>query len=172
MLLGRVIGTVVHSYLEHMALHGIEATSYSVATCKALLAEQGVPFSDLETGAKRVVTALNAAVNDEKARWILATTHSATDSELPISLVLDGVLERKVIDRTFISDEGERWIIDYKTSTHSGSDTESFVDNEVVRYREQLDGYRDAIAALNPDETAPVRLGLYFPSLGVFREVV
>ncbi|MDG1463385.1 MAG: UvrD-helicase domain-containing protein, partial [Gammaproteobacteria bacterium] len=103
--LARVVGTVVHSYLEHMALHGIDATSYSAATCKALLAEQGVPLSDLEKGAKRVVTALNAAVKDEKARWILATTHSAAESELPISFVIDGVVKRKEIDRTFISEE-------------------------------------------------------------------
>jgi len=72
------------------------------------------------------------------------------------------------IDRTFIDEHDTRWIIDYKSSSHGGSGVETFLDNERERYRGQLERYRHLFAAL---ETRPVRMGLYFPLLGGWREV-
>ena len=46
-----------------------------------------------------------------------------------------------MIDRTFIDENGVRWIIDYKTSAHEGSDLENFLEQEKERYREQLERY-------------------------------
>ena len=79
------------------------------------------------------------------------------------------------IDRTFIDDEGVRWIIDYKTSVHEGADTDAFLNNERERYRAQLERY----AALMSASGAPqgdllrgaqrIRLGLYFPLLAGWR---
>ena len=66
-----------------------------------------------------------------------------------------------VLDRTFV-DNGTRWIIDYKTSSHSGGDLEGFLENEIQRYREQLQGYSRAIALA---ETRPIKTALYFPLL-------
>jgi len=60
-----------------------------------------------------------------------------------------------------------RWIIDYKTSAHQGGDLEAFLDNERARYREQLEHY--ARLMVQRDER-PIRLGLYFPLLGGWRE--
>ena len=136
-----------------------------------MLAEQGITEAEIPQGVARVIAALDNAVADEKGRWILSP-QTLAKSELAITLAVNDRMERKVIDRTFVSETGERWIIDYKTSVHRGSDTEQFVDNEVLRYREQLESYKEAIHAAYPTETAAVRLGLYFPGLGVFREVV
>jgi len=168
--LARIVGTVVHACLEQMAELGVDKLAYSESVCSALLAEQGVTESELAQGVARVVTALDNAVADEKGRWILSP-QTLAKSELAITLAVNDRMERKVIDRTFVSETGERWIIDYKTSVHRGSDTEQFVDNEVLRYREQLESYKEAIQAAYPTESAVVRLGLYFPGLGVFREV-
>ena len=48
---------------------------------------------------------------------------------------------RVVFDRSFIDEEGVRWVIDYKTSQHQGSGLEEFLDREVERYRSQLQRY-------------------------------
>jgi len=72
-----------------------------------------------------------------------------------------------VLDRTFI-DNGTRWIIDYKTSSHGGGGLESFLENEAQRYRDQLQRYRKAMALT---ETRPIRTALYFPLLDRFKEV-
>jgi ATP-dependent exoDNAse (exonuclease V) beta subunit len=74
-----------------------------------------------------------------------------------------------VIDRTFVDAEGIRWIIDYKSSAHEGGGLEDFIDSEVERYAPQLANYRNAMQLLEPERT--VRTALYFPLLGVFREV-
>ncbi len=170
--LAREVGTVVHAYLEQMSVQGVDAVAYPEAVCRAMLAEQGVTGAELRAGVERVRAALDNAVNDEQARWVLDAGHSESASELAIAVTVDGRTQKKIIDRTFVSNDGERWIVDYKTSVHRGSDTEAFIDNEVVRYREQLEGYKAAIKDVYPDQNYPVRLALYFPGLRVFREVV
>ena len=46
-----------------------------------------------------------------------------------------------VFDRSFVDDQGVRWVIDYKTSRHVGGGLEEFLDREVERYRPQLQRY-------------------------------
>jgi len=55
-----------------------------------------------------------------------------------------------------LTDEnGERWVVDYKTSRHLGASVEAFLDEERKRYAAQLDAYATALGA--------ARRGLYFP---------
>ena len=72
-----------------------------------------------------------------------------------------------IIDRTFIDEHGVRWIVDFKTSVHEGADREAFLDNERVRYAAQLQRYGALMRMLDARE---IRLGLYFPLLGGWRE--
>jgi ATP-dependent helicase/nuclease subunit A len=73
-----------------------------------------------------------------------------------------------VIDRSFIDPHGIRWVIDFKTSRHEGGGLEAFLEQEMTRYRAQLETY---VALARGMGTEPVRAGLYFPLLGVFREL-
>jgi hypothetical protein len=61
-----------------------------------------------------------------------------------------------------------RWVIDFKTSRHAGGSLEAFLDQEIVRYRAQLESYVALARALGPQ---PVRAGLYFPLQSAFREL-
>jgi len=72
-----------------------------------------------------------------------------------------------VFDRSFVDDQGVRWVIDYKTSQHTGGGIEEFLDREVERYRSQLQRYAVLAQRLGPE---PVRLGLYFPLMRAWRE--
>ena len=72
-----------------------------------------------------------------------------------------------IIDRTFVDEHGIRWIVDFKTSAHEGADREAFLDNERVRYASQLQRYG---ALMRMAEDCEIRLGLYFPLLGGWRE--
>jgi ATP-dependent helicase/nuclease subunit A len=60
-----------------------------------------------------------------------------------------------VIDRLFRESGGVRWVVDYKTSRHDGSNVEHFLDEEVKRYAAQLDAYASALGG--------AARGLYFP---------
>jgi ATP-dependent helicase/nuclease subunit A len=74
-----------------------------------------------------------------------------------------------VIDRTFVTQDGTRWIVDFKTSTHEGGGLEEFLNNEVVRYRPQLERYAKLMTGYRSQER--VKAALYFPLLGAWREV-
>jgi len=66
-----------------------------------------------------------------------------------------------------VDEHGTRWIIDYKTGGHTGGGVDEFLDREQERYRPQLEGYANIISKM---EERPIRLGLYFPLLGGWRE--
>jgi len=72
-----------------------------------------------------------------------------------------------VIDRTFVDADGVRWIVDFKTSDHSGGGLDEFLDREQARYRDQLERYGRALSLL---DSRPQRLALYFPLVGGWRE--
>ncbi len=73
-----------------------------------------------------------------------------------------GLFHKNVIDRTVISEDETRWVIDYKTGIHGRTDIAEFLRSEEDRYRPQLARYRDAFRKI---EDRPVRTALYFPLL-------
>jgi ATP-dependent exoDNAse (exonuclease V) beta subunit len=167
----RHAGTALHGLLQRVAREGLDAWDERAvrsrhALYQSLLANFGVPPDDLADAVKRVEGALLGMLRDPKGRWILSR-HSDDECELPLTGTIAGKLYTAVIDRTFVDDKGVRWIIDYKTGSHEGGDVERFLDREMDRYREQLERY--ARLMMQRDHR-PVRLGLYFPLLGGWRE--
>ena len=169
----RHVGTVVHQMLRRIAEDGLAAwTSERIqqqrgAYASALLA-MGVPTSDLAAAVESVARALVLTLGDERGSWLLDGGHPGATCEYSLSGIVAGELVNARIDRTFIDEHDTRWIIDYKSSSHGGSRVQTFLDNERERYRGQLERYQHLFAAF---ETRPVRMGLYFPLLGGWREV-
>src|SRR6202035_613226 len=167
----RHAGTTLHGFLQRIAHEGLDAWDDNRVRSQreafqAVLANLGVAPSDLAEAAQQVETGLLRTLRDPRGRWILEP-HTDAESELQITGLIDGKLYEIVIDRTFVDESGVRWIIDYKTSAHEGGDLEAFLDNEKERYREQLERY--ARLMVQRDDR-PIRLGLYFPLLGEWRE--
>lgn len=167
----RHIGSVVHRWLQRIADES--GAGWDAARIHALepairhaLAAQGVAEPEIAEAAVRARQALINCVSDDRGRWLLGAQAEGR-SELRLSGVVDAQRFNVVIDRTFIDGEGTRWIIDYKTSVHEGADTAAFLDNERERYRGQLERYA---ALLHAGGAERIRLGLYFPLLGGWRE--
>jgi len=134
-----------------------------------MLSREGVSAAELEPALRRVRAALERAREDQRGRWILSGRHEDSRCEVPLTALIDGRLRHLVIDRTFIDDEGVRWIIDYKTGVHLGGDLAGFLDEEQERYRAQLETYAEAFRQL---ESRPIRTALYYPLVpGGWREV-
>jgi ATP-dependent exoDNAse (exonuclease V) beta subunit len=118
------------------------------------------------------VEALVAVHRDPRGRWILQKAREDV-REYALSGYVQGAdsrsggVTRVVFDRSFVDDQGVRWVIDYKTSQHVGGGLEEFLDREVERYRPQLQRYAALAQRLGPE---PVRLGLYFPLMRAWRE--
>jgi ATP-dependent helicase/nuclease subunit A len=167
----RHIGTIVHAWLARAADSNVLLTAAEIeaqrATLEGELRRQGVPAAERPAAAAVIATALQRTFADERGRWILAP-HGQARSELPLTGLSEGRLRSVVIDRSFVDASGTRWVIDYKTSRHEGGGLEEFLGQEMQRYEAQLRTYAALARALGPE---PVRAALYFPLLGVLREL-
>jgi ATP-dependent helicase/nuclease subunit A len=167
----RRVGSAVHAELDRWSRIGQlprrEELAASRARYERLLTSLGVPARELAGAVERVMDALARTLADEKGRWIFAPTHTDVRSEWAVSGTLGTELVDAVIDRTFRDAQGTRWIVDFKTSAHEGGALQEFLENEVRRYREQLNRYAALMARVARE---PMRVGLYFPMLGAWRE--
>jgi hypothetical protein len=60
---------------------------------------------------------------------------------------------------------GERlWIIDFKTTEQGSRSAERFEQEELLKYRHQLERYAAVVREFAP-EPLPIALGLYYPLL-------
>ncbi len=169
----RIIGNIVHRWLQRIAEDGV--ANWNAAKILELrdifrrqFAACGMVGNERDTDAavKRVITALTHAVSDYRGQWLLGPQRDARN-ELRMTTIAGGEYIDLVIDRTFRDESGQRWVVDYKTSTHEGSNLEGFLDSEQERYRAQLDRYAALMGSLNGQS---VRRGLYFPMLKGWRE--
>jgi ATP-dependent helicase/nuclease subunit A len=168
----RHIGTVVHAALQAFGgaveLPSRASLESRVGRYREQLRRHGVPEQDLAWAAAEVVEALRRTVADQRGRWILAAGHRSAGSEVALTGMAGGRLMSVVVDRSFIDEQGTRWVVDFKTSTHEGGRLEEFIAQQLERYRGQLETYASLARELGPE---PVRAALYFPLLGVFREL-
>jgi hypothetical protein len=167
----RHVGTVVHRWLVRIADEGLEhwsadRISAQTPVFRVVLARLGVPEHDINEAATRVGSALNRVLADKRAHWLLQA-HPQAQSEYALTGVLDGRIVSVVLDRTFIDNDGTRWIVDYKTSGHAGGGVDDFLDSERDRYAAQLHRYARLLLL---KEKRPIKLGLYFPLLHGWRE--
>lgn len=173
----RYAGAALHTFLQRIAREGLDVWDEASVRARggayrAVLANLGVPSNELAWATERVESGLLRILRDPRGRWILEN-HADAQSELPIAGLIDGNLCEAVIDRTFIDENGVRWIIDYKTSWHEGASLENFLEQEKERYREQLERYARLMVQRDTSGDAggrPIRLGLYFPLLGEWLE--
>jgi ATP-dependent helicase/nuclease subunit A len=165
----RHIGTATHRFLQLIAQQGVDRWNASRVdeargAIERELARLGVVQDEMNTAAARVQAALAGTLADARGRWMLGP-HADAGSELRLTGLIDGEIRNVIVDRTFVDEEGTRWIVDYKTGMREGGDIEGFLDSERERYRAQLEGYARLLGG-----NRPVRLALYFPLLGGWRE--
>jgi ATP-dependent helicase/nuclease subunit A len=168
----RHVGTVVHRELLRIARGAADRSEFAPGAAatrryRDQLAELGVPADRRRDAVQRVLTAVQRTLADERGRWLLDPQHVAAYGELALTGRVNGDVVSVVIDRTFVDEQGTRWIVDYKTSSHEGAGLEAFLDREQQRYSPQLERYAALVRHLGPE---PVRLGLYFPLLSAWRD--
>ena len=161
--LQRRVGIVVHRMLQEM--RAPDRLEFREDILRIALRSEGLDGEKLDEAVSRAVSALQNTIGDDRGRWILSQ-HERDEREYALSAVVEGRMRRFILDRTFV-DGDTRWIIDYKTGSHTGGIPEKFLDNEQVRYRDQLESYARVI---QPMDSGPIRLGLYFPMLRGWRE--
>ncbi|HEX5284765.1 MAG TPA: UvrD-helicase domain-containing protein [Bryocella sp.] len=170
----RAFGNIVHRFLQlvsSMLATGDppDALLGSIPSWEprlvAALRNEGLSPASAQRESPRALRALLTALEDPVGRWILSP-HKAAVSEHSIASVGSSVLRA---DRTFIAGStplaaGEEriWIIDFKTTEQGSRSPEHFEQDELLKYRAQLERYASVQRDLSP--VAPsIGLGLYYP---------
>jgi ATP-dependent helicase/nuclease subunit A len=169
-LLNTSVGNLVHAVLEQMVDEGIEAWDIPrlqkrLPFYKQWLAQQGLKESELDEAIRRTEHSLTNAIGHPQLRWALGNQFIESQTEQPLtSLEEGGQVSHHIIDRTLVDEDGNRWIIDYKTSLYEGKmddkkALESFITYQVEHYQPQLERYGRLFAEL---EDRPQKWVLYF----------
>ncbi|MDQ6997337.1 MAG: UvrD-helicase domain-containing protein [Mariprofundus sp.] len=168
------VGNAVHAALQHIAQLGIEHwsdehTQRELNMLNRTLIAEGLSGGMLKAASIRCAEGLQRVLSSEKARWILSDRHQDAHAEWALSSECDGFISHNIIDRSFIDEQGIRWIIDYKTASHEGGSLEVFLKEEVKRHTSQLQRY--ALILKNREPKREIRAALYFPMLDAWSEL-
>ena len=164
------VGTVSHQLMQILGERGVDddqqlSRRVTDTLISQLLIEAQLLPQHLDEAMARVRHILTACLQDKRGRWVLNRHHQDSAFELALSGVIDNELVHCRLDRTFV-EEGVRWIIDYKTSRHDDDNKEQFLDDEMARYKAQLERYAQLMQGI---DSRPIRLGLYYPAFGGWR---
>lgn len=139
----------------------------SVAMVRSMLHGEGAEEVIAASTATRLVDYFKGAAQCDNVKFIFSADHLEAANEL--TLIDKNGAELRA-DRTFITVDGVRWLIDYKFSTPSD---EFAVANEADRYRAQLLSYAQRLREVDRSHGGerPVRVALYFPWVDVLHQI-
>lgn len=169
----KYLGIIVHELLQYLCRLGIDwwqtkSLDQKKDFLKKRFLQGGLPLSQVQPYINQALLAIKNTLTDPTGRWILQK-HSDAESEFQLTIKINGKIQSIVIDRTFIDDNNTRWIIDFKTSVPHNDDLNSFIETEKEKYLNQLQLYCEAMKIVG---TSPIKMGLYFPLVPAWREVI
>jgi len=162
------VGILLHDFLQYNSsnLFNVQINDALKRRWRAELLARRVPDNRIEYALQRLVKAVHHIQNDENARFIFAD-YAVMKNEYAISTLENGVVKKYRIDRTFIDDQGVRWVVDYKSTSTRREDVAGFVDSQIEeRHRQQLEKYGELMRRI---DSRPIKLAVYFPLLEQLR---
>lgn len=168
----RLVGIVAHKLLQLISENGtgwwdLIAETDRLNHISSRLLQAGIAPVDIQQASNRIKSIIGNALIDPQGKWILQS-HLDAKSEYAINTVVNNEVENLIIDRTFIAENGDRWIIDYKTSVNNHDELTAFLENEAAKYQLKMESYSLAFKQI---DNRPIRLGLYFPALPAWKEL-
>lgn len=158
----RHVGILIHRIFQQINEEGLDHWDLTRIIqqqnyWKKLLLQSGVVPTQLHQALQNVTEAVKLSLQDSRGRWILAR-HAKEHNEWALTAIVADVIQHIVIDRSFVDEQGTRWVIDFKTGS---------LDEGLGTYQQQLERYA---AVLRDIEQGPIRLGLYFPIFSGWKE--
>jgi ATP-dependent exoDNAse (exonuclease V) beta subunit len=137
------------------------------------LAHEGVDAASRDGCSEALRQLVERVATCEQAAFIFDPTHRAWDELTLTGVALDGDGAQMRPDRVIQTSAGDWWIVDYKTASPRVEQTlEAFLADQASAYQSQLARYAHAVRQWQNIPTAqPVRTALYFPMLGVLKEL-
>ena len=170
----RAQGVVGHLLFEGLAasLKSILESAFSPneAAVKQLLVNEGADELSATQAAARLTGWFKAAARRDNVKFLFAVDHTEVANELTLVAENQELLR---VDRTFVTGEGERWLVDFKFSEANGASDEPWLATEALRYRPQLRQYAERLKKLDQSRgfVRPIHAALYFPWLDILHEI-
>jgi ATP-dependent helicase/nuclease subunit A len=159
--LQRILGTVMHRTLWQIAIDGIAA--WDTARIQAQeniwvqqLRQLGMESHNITEAIQVLTTATNNTLNEKFAQIILSNQHSIAFAEWQLTVHNNGEPENIILDRAFIDQDQNLWVVDYKFIANDND-----ISNAATIYQQQLQRYVTAVRELYPE--IRIIAGLYFP---------
>lgn len=162
------VGVVLHNWLQHNTAQVLAASldEKLLRRWRAELLGLRVPSERIEYAVKRLSRAVQNIKADKDAHFLFAN-YAEQQNEYAVSAFEDGFVKQYRFDRTFVDNDGVRWIVDYKSTDTNNQNIDAFVDQQVAeRHRSQLQKYG---ALMSQIDQRPTRLAVYFPMLKQLR---
>ena len=158
-------GTLIHEALQSHVDRPISKEKFHSlrAYWKIQLSRLLEDKSQLEAVLDSTENNLLNCIEDSHNNWIFDKQLKDSSTELEISRQSQNYVEDFVIDRSFIDDSGNRWIIDYKTaSRNADEEVDSFIARQLDQHSSQLENYRELFLQM---EDRPAKTALYLSSI-------
>lgn len=158
------VGIILHDWLQY---HQHEVLQINVSRelkqrWRVELMTLRVEHGQIDYALQRLIDAINNIQSYNEGHFLFKN-YAEQDNEYSLSAYENGKVKHYRIDRTFIDENGTRWIVDYKSTPHDKGDVEAFAKEQVAsRHRPQLEKYGALFQEL---ESRPIKLAVYFPLL-------
>ena len=172
--LSKLLGTLSHAFLEAFCLSAFdpEVTLHALAPrWRRKLIRLGVDEAQAEARIVETQRELLRCLNGAN-RWVFDSVGVQAECELKLATSErqgdEEYHKHRVVDRTLVVN-GERWIIDFKTShKHEAQTEEEFIASQKEEYRPQLESYGELFRGF---EDTPQRLALLLTSIDALVEL-
>ena len=172
--LSKLLGTLSHAFLEAFCLSAFdpEVTLHALAPrWRRKLIRLGVDEAQAEARIVETQRELLRCLNGAN-RWVFDSVGVQAECELKLATSErqgdEEYHKHRVVDRTLVVN-GERWIIDFKTShKHEAQTEEEFIASQKGEYRPQLESYGELFRGF---EDTPQRLALLLTSIDALVEL-
>ncbi len=174
----RITGLVIHAILESLTKQEhdfwiVMAPAKKQLWIKQLFLAEQLYLADYQQLLIEVCRHIDNVINDERGRWIVSNKHPQSFAEYVLSAIEGGRVQHRIIDRLLYDQNGDCWIIDYKTGQPlAGEDKAIHIERELIRYSGQIENYKRYICGIQPELDADkIRIALYFTHYPYYQEL-
>ncbi len=161
--IGNLIHEVLQSYLDNSNLLKPENLPRLRQRWQRRLQSFDFSSEEIQAALDVIQNSLLTTLGNDKINWIFDSTLEESAAELSVQTCNNGFLRTHVIDRTFIDKRGQRWIIDYKSSSKPENlSVASFLDEQIQLHAAQLSRYK---SLFKEERNRGIRTALLFTSL-------